>query len=112
MSFLKNLLSLTDIIMFAYIILATLLTSSSGFRLKSPEVSYCIDGTDTYFANLKLDIKPWPIHIESGATLSLDMGFDILQTLPVGTLLKYEFAIHTILGNIPLPCIPVRSFLK
>ena len=98
--------------MFAYIILATLLTSSSGFRLKSPEVSYCIDGTDTYFANLKLDIKPWPIHIESGATLSLDMGFDILQTLPVGTLLKYEFAIHTILGNIQLPCIPVRSFLK
>ena len=95
--------------MFAYILFAALLTSSIGFKLKSPEVSYCIDGTDAYFGNLIFEIKPWPIHIESGAPLSIEMGFDILQTLQVGTQLRYEFAIHTILGNIPLPCIPVST---
>ena len=93
--------------MFAYIIFVILLTSANAYKLSAPDVSYCIDGTDAYFDNIIFEIKPFPIHIQSGAPLSIEMGFDILQSLEVGSKLRYEFSIHTFLGNIPLPCIPV-----
>lgn len=78
-------------------------------KLKKPDVTYCKDGSDQWFANIQVDVQPWPVHIAAGASLSLDGGVDILQTVEDGSRVALEMELKTVLGPLKIPCLEVHN---
>merc|ERR1719220_151715 len=75
--------------------------------IKSPDVSTCMDGTDAWFSNIVLNIEPWPAHIATGETITLDGAIDILQEVEMGSGLELKLTLVTAIGNLPIPCLPL-----
>ena len=95
------------------IVVASSLAISNAFslRTKSPDITSCLAGTEDFIENIAVDVTPWPIHIQAGTTISIDVGVDILQAIVAGSSLKLDLKLITPLGKLPIPCIPVR-FIK
>ena len=92
------------------ILFASVLVASNAYTLKlsAPDVSYCQDGSEEWFSNIVLNVNPWPVHVAANEVISIDGGIDIMQTVEVGSQLKLDLSLQTALGNLPIPCLPVR----
>ena len=95
------------------LIIASILAISNAFslRTKSPDIASCLAGTENFIENIVVDVTPWPIHIQAGTTVSIDVGVDILQAIVEGSNLKLDLKLITPLGKLPIPCIPVRIMI-
>merc|ERR1711971_915026 len=72
-----------------------------------PDVMSCMEGTDAWFSNIVLNITPWPAHIATGETITLDGAIDILQEVEMGSGLDLKLTLVTAIGNLPIPCLPI-----
>ena len=68
-----------------------------------------MEGTDAWFSNIELNITPWPAHIATGETITLDGAIDILQEVEMGSGLDLKLTLVTAIGNLPIPCLPVSE---
>ena len=82
-------------------------SNALSLRLAAPEVTSCLEGTENYVENISVNIQPWPVHVATGATLSIDGGLTILDAIVEGSQLKLDLSLVTALGNLPIPCLPV-----
>merc|ERR1739848_383733 len=57
--------------------------------------------------NISLDIKPWPVHVAAGETITLDGAIDIMQEIEVGSGIELKLTLITAIGNLPIPCLPI-----
>ena len=74
-------------------------------KLKNPEISYCQEGSEDWFTNIQVSIKPWPMHVVTGETFTFNGGVDILQTIENGSFLKIDVTlISDEFGELPVPC--------
>merc|ERR1711953_1419817 len=71
-------------------------SNALSLRLAAPEVTSCLEGTENYVEDISVNIQPWPVHVATGATLSID-----------GSELKLDLSLVTALGNLPIPCLPI-----
>ena len=69
------------------------------------------NATNEYVNNIELSIKPNPIQIKPGKTLHVDLGVDLLRTIPTGSRLLLKLKKDEIF-DIPIPCLHVRSVPK
>ena len=61
------------------------------------------DVTNTYINNPVLEITPFPVKIEAGATIQWNFAMDIIKEMPVGTTLT----VTEKKGILPIPCLEV-----
>ena len=87
-------------------------SNALSLKLKAPEVTSCMEGTENYVENVSVNIQPWPVHIATGATLSIDGGLDVLDSIVEGSQLKLDLSLVTALGNLPIPCLPVSHIFQ
>ncbi len=73
---------------------------------KSPNVEMCNDVTSSWVNNIVLNVTPWPIHVATGETITLDGGFDLLQTVPEGAKVALNLRALGII-DIDIPCLEV-----
>merc|ERR1711963_1147511 len=99
----------SNIMMKSLFLAAVVLASAQAatLKLKSPDVSYCLDGSEEWFGNIMVEVQPWPVVIATGETLTLDGGLDILQEIEVGSQLELKLTLKTAIGNLPIPCLPI-----
>merc|ERR1712004_750836 len=76
-------------------------SNALSLRLAAPEVTSCLEGTENYVENISVNIQPWPVHVATGATLSIDGGLTILDAIVEGSQLKLDLSLVTALGNCP-----------
>eukprot|EP00093_Oithona_nana_P009909 09909.XXX_599589_598912_1 [CDS] Oithona nana genome sequencing. len=82
-------------------------SNALSLRLAAPEVTSCLEGTENFVENISVNIQPWPVHVATGATLSIDGGLTILDAIVEGSQLKLDLSLVTALGNLPIPCLPI-----
>ncbi len=95
----------------SFLVLAAAIASTSAFfvaKPKSPDVNFCVDGSQDWVSGIQLDVQPWPVVVVEGTTISLDGRFDLLKTVDEGTSLKLELTAKTPIGNLPIPCLEVE----
>ncbi len=91
---------------------AFFITYASAFSLKAPrapDVTFCSDGTGDWIGNLRVEVTPWPVRVESGASLKIDASFDLMKAVNDGSEVTLKLKLETPIGNIEIPCLEVRQ---
>ena len=84
---------------------------SSG---NTPDVATCNSNvTDTYVANIKLNIVPFPIILPVGETNGvleyIHWSIDLLKDIPIGSTVQIGLVKQGLFPT-PLPCFPVNIY--
>ena len=97
---------------FALVLASTKALSIRVKNLRTPDVSTCLDGTNEWFDNISLDVKPWPVEIAAGKTITLQGQVDIMQEIEVGSGVELKLTLITAIGNLDIPCLVVSTYHK
>ena len=96
-------------------VLALLAASTQAFKLKAivrntPEVTECMAGTSDWFSGISLNVSPYPVEVAAGKKITIDGEFTLNKEVVVGSKLKLKLKGKVpIVGEIPIPCLPVSD---
>merc|ERR1719315_489867 len=76
-------------------------------KSKLPDVGICLDTTNDWVTGISLDLSPWPFHVAAGEVLSINGQIEVLQAIEVGSSIRLKLVLHTVLGDLTIPCIPL-----
>ena len=66
------------------------------------------NSTNQYLDNINLSLKPNPIQIKSGKTISIDADLDLLKEIPKGSILALKLKKHELI-DLTIPCLHVSE---
>ena len=99
-------------------VLALLAASTQAFKLKAivrntPEVTECMAGTSDWFSGISLNVSPYPVEVAAGKKITIDGEFTLNKEVVAGSKLKLKLKGKVpIVGEIPIPCLPVSDNLQ
>ena len=68
------------------------------------------NATNEYVDNINLSLKPNPIQIKPGKTISIDAGVDLLTEIPNGSIVALKLKKHELI-DFTIPCLHVSTIL-
>ena len=89
------------------ILAASLLALAAGRQLRAKELQYGFcEGAAQPFTIDEVVLEPYPVVVESGASIHLAIGITLNEPIPVGSTATLKIVKDGLI-DIPLPCIAI-----
>jgi hypothetical protein len=93
------------------LIFVSVLTLASGSKIQTRELQYGFcEGSYEPFSIDEFVLEPYPLVVQSGATIRLVIGITLNLPIPVGSTTDLKI-VKTGLFDIPMPCISIGDFV-